>query len=125
MNTVTGKQSGITLIGLIFTLALIGFVALIAFRLLPIYIEYFNIVTSMESLENEPEFALKSKQDILRLLNNRLDINDVEAIETKDIRINQEPGVTKVGVKYEVRKPMFYNIDVVVKFDKTVEVSTN
>lgn len=121
MKTIA-KQQGITLLGLVCVLGLIAFFVMIALKLVPIYIEYFNVVTSLESLKNEPELINKSPAEVLQLLNRRLDINDVDHVDHKNLRIKRYPGRTEVGVVYEIREPLMGNIDIVTKFDKSVQL---
>ncbi len=122
MNTIS-KQSGMSAIGLVFVLLLIGFFALVTLKLLPMYLENFSVATSLESLRNEPELGSKTGPEILQLLMKRLDINDVENVTAKNVAITRTAIGAVVNVKYEVRKDLLGNIDVVGKFDESVELS--
>ncbi|HLA75159.1 MAG TPA: DUF4845 domain-containing protein [Gammaproteobacteria bacterium] len=116
------RQRGITTIGLIIILGLIAFFTMITLKLFPIYIEYFQVVTSLESLQSEPDVTSKTKPEIVQLLIKRLDVNNVKSVEAKNIEIKQGPKATVIGINYEVREPLFWNLDVVAKFDKSIEV---
>lgn len=124
MNTVN-KQRGISTIGLVMVLLLIGFFTLIILKVGPMYLENFSVTTSLDSLKNEPELASKTGLEIQNLLMKRLDINDVENVNAKNIAITRPSTGVLVGVKYEVRKSLFGNIDVVGKFDESVELSSH
>ncbi|MEW6354395.1 MAG: DUF4845 domain-containing protein [Pseudomonadota bacterium] len=121
MQTVN-KQQGMSAIGAALLLVLIGFLTLLVLKIAPIYIEGFKVESSLESLKNQPEVAAKTGPEIEQLLLNRLDINDVDSVGPQHIEIKRlDRGVT-VSVKYEVRREMFGNVDVVVKFDRSVTV---
>jgi hypothetical protein len=122
MKTIN-KQGGMTAIGLVFVLLLIGFFTLITLKVGPMYLQNFSVVTSLESLKNEPEIASKSVNEILQLLLKRLDINDVDNVTAKDIAITRTSTGIAVNAKYETRKDLFGNIAVVGKFDERVELN--
>ena len=44
------KQDGMSGIGLLIIVLLIGFFALVTFRVVPMYLENFSVVTALESL---------------------------------------------------------------------------
>ncbi len=44
------RSRGITLIGFLFLLAVVGFFAYLAMRLVPMYVEYMGVVKSMEQV---------------------------------------------------------------------------
>lgn len=119
------KQSGITAIGMLIIIGLIAFFTLITLRLAPLYLENFKVVSSLESLKNEPELAVKPGPEIVQLLMKRLDINDVDNVGPQNIEVRRLPNGVIVAVKYEVRKEMVGNIDIVGKFDKSVKVTTD
>ena len=119
------SQRGMTAIGWMFVLGLIGFFALLAMRMIPNYLEFSTIMASLESIENEPGLASKTPQDIRSLLSKRFDINAVTSITAKDVSIQNLGNAYVVGVNYEVREAVFGNVDVVMSFVKEVEVSRN
>ena len=58
------KVEGITLIGFVVLLAVLGFFAYLAMRLVPMYVEYFGVLKSMEQLRQEPGAAQMSLPEI-------------------------------------------------------------
>lgn len=119
------KQQGVTGIGWLIILGLIAFFVFIGLRLFPIYIEKFSVVSSLESLKNEPQVTKKSKAEILRLITNRFQINDVKNATRKDITITQRAGVLTVSVKYDVKTKLFGPLSLIAEFDESVEVIGN
>lgn len=114
-------QRGMTLIGLIFVLAIFGFFVLLILKIGPIYLEHFKVVGSLKSLQETPELAKKSRREIRSLLEKRLDINMVENVAPEDIVVRKEGGVVTVEVSYEVEKPVLGNLSVVAYFDDRIE----
>jgi len=116
------RQNGMTAIGWLIVLALIGFFVLLTLRMLPSYLEYYKVVSTLDSLEHET--GLATPADIKRLLERRFDISYVETIQPKDVGIKPVGPDFKVIADYESRKHLFANVDVVMSFYKEVLVRT-
>ena len=119
------KQQGVTGIGWLIILGLIAFFVLIGLRLFPIYVEKFSVVSSIESLKNEPHVTRKTKAEIMSLITNRFQINDVKNVTRKDITISKRGGILNVTVKYEVKTKLFGELSLIAEFDESVEVIGN
>jgi hypothetical protein len=100
------RQKGVTAIGWLIILGLIGFFTLLTLKMAPAYMEYYKVVSSLESLEEEP--GLQTPADIRRLLNRRFNISYVESIN-----------------EHESREHLFGNVYVVMAFNKQVQVRRN
>ena len=114
------KQKGVTAIGWLIILGLIGFFTLLTLKMVPAYMEYYKVVSSLESLEEES--GLHTPADIRRLLNRRFNISYVETINERDVKITSAGPVYKVTAKYESREHLFGNVYVVMEFYKQVKV---
>ena len=119
------RQQGVTGIGWLIILGMIAFFVLIGLRLFPVYSENFNVISSLKSLEKEPQVTRKSKADILRLIMNRFQINDVKNAGRKNIKISKRGGVLTVSVKYDVKTKLFGDLSLIAEFDESVEVIGN
>jgi hypothetical protein len=114
------RQKGMTAIGWLIVLGLIGFFTLLTLKMSPSYMEYYKIVSTLESLENES--GIQSPADIRRLLNRRFNISYVETINEKDVKITTAGPLFRVTAKYESRVHLFGNVYVVMAFNKQVQV---
>ncbi len=117
-------QQGLTLIGFIFVLILLGGVAYIAMRLIPMYSEYFSVVKAIKGVAGEPGILTMEDRKIRDLLSRRFDISYVDSIQPKDVKIVRTQGSVKLSVDYEVRKLVAYNIDLIGHFQKTAGAGT-
>jgi hypothetical protein len=115
-------QRGMTAIGWLLVLGLIAFCTLITLRLVPMYLEYAKVVSTLESLENEPGISQMGKPEIVKIIGRRFDVNDVRKVDPRTVQISKERGQLLVGFKYERREHLVGNIDIVGVFDKTIEV---
>lgn len=116
------KQRGMSAVGWLLVLGLIGFFSLIGLRLMPMYLEYFSVVSSMESLRNDSEIKSKAPSEIVQLLMRRLDVNNVRNVKPNHVKVTSKGGTLTVMVAYEVRTPLMGNLSAVATFDKTVEL---
>ncbi len=115
------RQRGITLLGLIMVLFLIGFAAFIGMKLLPVYQEYFSVVQGMKSVAAQPGIANRQGPEIKTMLMKRFYISYVESVKRQHIKVVRK-NVLTVQIQYEVRRSLLGNIDFVAKFDKTVDL---
>jgi hypothetical protein len=116
------RQNGMTAIGWLIVLALIGFFVLLTLRMLPSYLEYYKIVSSLDSLEKET--GLESPVAIRKLLERRFDISYVDVIQPGDVIIKPVGPNFRVIADYEARKHIFANVDVIMSFYKEVLVKS-
>jgi hypothetical protein len=114
------RQDGLTLISILLIVVLLGTGVLFTFRLVPIYIEHFGVVSSLKSMEEEPGMHAKSQGELLEMLRHRLEINDVTRVTKENIFIKRQQQDTRVQVAYEVQIPVVSNISLLVTFDNSV-----
>lgn len=127
MNEIRRVQSGITLIGFLIVLIVLGFFAFLFMKLYPAYYEYYNVVTAMEAIKKEPAVARWSPADILKSLDKRMYINyvDEKFVNKRSFQLKKISGGYTLTVKYERREPVIYNLDYVAKFERTVQLGSN
>ena len=117
------RQRGVTLLGFLVILAVVGFFAFIVMRLFPVYSEYYSVVQGMKQVQQEPGIATKSVEQIKESLNRKLYISYVTSVKSNNVRILRQGGGTQLNVKYEVRGPLLYNLEYIATFDKTVNLT--
>lgn len=115
-----GKQRGITLIGFVMMLAVAGIFFFVGFKLFPVYAEYYSAVTDLKAACQESDAPGATLMQMRGKLDRRFNISYVDSINTgKDLKIIREGDMKLLNIKYEVRKPLIYNLDFVAKFDVT------
>lgn len=115
---------GITLIGFLIVMVVVGFFAYAAMRLIPVYTEYFGVVKALEQVRSEGG-AQRSIQELRRSLNIKFDTQYVDTahVPASAISISRQSGAVALRVAYERRVPFLYNIDLLVSFDKSVDLA--
>ena len=117
-------QRGMTLIGFIIVLAVVGIFAYVAMKLVPMYSEYYAVKSALKGLQAEPGIANRDPAKIQDLFFRRLYISYAENVKAENVKIERIDGGWTMSVDYEVRKPLMGNLDVVGKFS-TSERLTN
>ena len=115
------KQKGMTGISIMALLVVIGFVSIAILRILPIYFDSFKVVDVVSNLANERGLGEKQNSEISKMILTRLSVNMVSDVDKDQIFIERKKNMIFIDVEYEVRKPMFGNLDVVISFKKSVE----
>ena len=116
-------QGGMTLIGFVIVLGVIGFFAYIAMRLVPMYSEYYAVKQALKGLEAEPGIANRDPAKIQDLFFRRLYISYAENVKPANVEIERVESGWEMHVAYEVRKPLVGNLDVVGKFEASEDLT--
>ncbi len=112
-------QSGITLIGFVVVLAVVGLFAYVGMKLFPMYSEFFAVKSALKGLANEPGIGSQDPAKIRSLFFRRLYISYAENVKEENVKMQRTDDGWRMEVNYEVRKPMISNLDVVGKFNAT------
>lgn len=117
------RQQGITILGFVGVLAVLGCALFIAAQLFPLYLEFHGVKSALKSMAEEgaatDKDPLQIKKDLLR----RLDVNYSESVEAEDITVTRVDNGWEVAVDYQAEKHMVGNIDVVVSFATTQDLT--
>lgn len=117
------KPRGITLMSFLIVLVVVGFFALVVMKLFPMYSEYYSLKGVMEEYAAQPNSAANSPTQMHNDLNRRFGIAYIDSVQKEHIKVTRTGGVSQLNIAYEVRVPLFANLDVVGKFDNTVNLS--
>lgn len=112
-------QRGITLLGFIIVLAVVGFLAYVGMKLFPMYSEYYSVKAALKGLANESGVAASDPARIQDLFFRRLYISYSENVKPQNVKIRRADNGWLIDVQYEVRRPLIGNLDVVGKFHAT------
>lgn len=125
------RQNGITLIGFMIVVALISFFAVVAMKLFPLYNESFGVTQSLQSVANQPGAAEKSARELQMAFLRNAQINGLRRFNERNITEFMEISRPARGqprtvtFKYEGRNDLFGNLDVVLVYEKSVELRAN
>ena len=114
------RQQGMTLMSFVMVLVVVGFFALVVMKLFPMYSEYNNLKGVMDDLAANPASANMTPTQVWADLERRFNIAYVDSVKRENVTVSRAGRVTTLQIKYEVRKPLFGNLDVVGNFDRSV-----
>jgi hypothetical protein len=110
-----GKQRGVSLTGLIITLAVLGFLAVMAAKLLPAYIEYFAVKKMFSAMDQAGDIK-GTVRDIRRSFDTRNAIEDVKSVHGDDLEITKEGGETVITATWSAKVPLVSNVSACLDF---------
>jgi hypothetical protein len=114
------KQRGITLSGTIFWLAILGFVGIMAAKLLPAYLEYFSVKKIFATLE-QGGHTKGSVRDIRFNYEKLNAVEDVKSVRGDDLEITKQGGEAVISATWSVKVPMVGNVSACLDFFVTTE----
>jgi Tfp pilus assembly major pilin PilA len=125
-GTMKSRQSGITLIGFLVVLVVVGFFGFMAMKLIPAYTEFMGVNKAMNDIASG-SLEGRSLDDVRRDLMKKMDFQYVDdsTIKPKDITIKREGNAAHLSVAYDKRIPFMYNIDFLLHFEKSVALQGN
>ncbi|MEN0043224.1 MAG: DUF4845 domain-containing protein [Pseudomonadota bacterium] len=122
MQTNLTRQAGMTTLGLLILLVFIGIFLYAGVRLVPVYLEDLKIAGTFKSLEQEFSGGANSKAAIQRSIGKRFDVESVNVIASKDIKIRKTGRGYDVSIDYTNKQPFLFNIYFAVDFSHQVSL---
>lgn len=112
------KQSGISLMNLIVGLGVLGFLGVMAAKMMPAYVEYFAVKKMFAAMEQAGDLK-GSVRDIRYSFEKRNAIEDVKSVRGEDLEVTKEGGEAVVTANWSVRVPMVGNANACLDFTVT------
>jgi DNA-dependent RNA polymerase auxiliary subunit epsilon len=118
------RQQGMTFLGILVLVIVVGAWVYAGIRLVPKYLEYMRVAATLEKVRDEYDSNPGTTEFMLRkAVERHFDIEMVEIISSNDIQIKKEGGTFTMRAAYDDTVPLVSNISFLVEFDKTVEVA--
>jgi hypothetical protein len=118
------RQRGMTFIGILVLVVVVGSWVYAGIRLTPKYLEYMRIAATLEKVRDEFDANPGSTEFMLRkAIERHFDIEMVEVISANDIEISKDGGAFNMRASYEDTVPLAGNVSFLLDFDKSVVVN--
>lgn len=101
----TSHQKGMTTIGLIIVIAIFGSIVLTGFKIMPMYMEYFQIKTVLETVAENKDVDIKSPRAMWEAVSKGLRVNQIRSINRENLSFDRADNQTTITIDYETRKP--------------------
>jgi len=116
------RQQGMTFIGLLCVLAMAGVIVYALIRLVPVYLTYMQVARAMDATATELKSDNPDPVAMRRALDKHWEIEDISAVDVKDIEIVKGDNGVEMHVAYDEAVPYIANVSLSVHFEKTVKV---
>jgi hypothetical protein len=116
------RQRGMTFLGLVTILAILGAGLYAGIRLVPVYLDYMKVARALDQVRDEHSAIDTNPQLIRRSLERRWDVEDIKGIGWKEVEIKKSNEGYDMRAAYEVEQPFVANVYLLAKFDKSVVV---
>ena len=118
------RQRGMTMLGILVIVVVVGAWVYAGIRMTPKYLEYMRVASTLEQVGDEYDSNPGTTEFMLRkAIERRFDIEMVEVITSNDIEIRKEGGVFTMRAAYDDTVPLAANVSFLLEFDKSVEVN--
>lgn len=113
------QQKGVTLSGLLMWSVILIMIVVLGMKLTPVFLEYVAIQKSFAAIVNDSTLKNASPSEIRLSFNKRANINDIDVISGRDIKISKEKGRLILQADYSVTIPFFANVSILIDFNPT------
>jgi hypothetical protein len=113
------KQRGLSLMGFLFWGILIAFFAVIGFRVVPVYIEYFTVKKIMQNVLRDSDG--NNAMQIRNSFDLKTTADYVDSVHGKDLEISKEGGHVYLTATWAKKISLFGNVSLVLDFDASVQ----
>lgn len=108
-------QRGWTFTGLLSVLVVAGIFLSVAFKLAPAYSDFYTLKDILEATVADRNQLSQPNHELKLNLGKKMRINNLELPENF-VEIERDKGTVHFDVSYEIRTPLFYNVDAVMTF---------
>ncbi len=122
MMKIMKPQQGISAIGFLFVVFTIILIGSLAIKIIPTYIDNITLSSVLESVAEEHKGQKVVLADIRASLRKKMSMNNISSVAAENITLEKNDGKTNILITYEVKKPLFTNISIVMHFEEMQEV---
>jgi hypothetical protein len=108
------RQRGLSFLGFLVMGAVVVFLGLLAFRLVPLYVEYFTIKKVMN--QTVAGAGERSPHELRRDFDLKASADYVTSIRGSDLDITKEGGQIVISAAYSAKVPLGGNLSLLVEF---------
>lgn len=113
------QQRGVTFVGMIFIAGLIVIGAILGLKLVPAYIEYATIKSTLRELARSPDARSGSPRDLQVAFNKRAQIDDIRVVTGDDIEVSKEGDQVILTAAFSTKVQLFGNLSACIDFVAT------
>ena len=119
------RQQGLTGISILIIVIFLVFVASLALKVAPVYVDDMAIQSVVESFHNKADMRGIRKKEVLRKFQKRLKINNVTSLDMKYVSLKKKDSDYLLVVDYEPRGELIGNLEFIVHFHHEAKFAAN
>lgn len=113
------RQRGITLTGMILTSIVVILILLFAFKIIPVYVEYFAIEKQFKNMAADARLRGANRGTIANVWAARAAVDDLRSMNPELIEVTRDGENLIVSAEYSVKVPLFRNVAACFDFKPT------
>lgn len=113
-------QRGISFIGFIVILAVVGFFLFLGMRIGPTYMEYLTIRNAVDKVARDA--SSPEPGAIREAVRKQMQIDYSANFRPEFVTVRRETTGATLVLNYEIRKPLLYNLDFVARFEHSAPI---
>ena len=115
------SQAGITLTGMLLTSIVLILLLLLAFKVVPVYVEYYAIQKNFKALATDPSLRGASRRQVMAAFAARAAVEDIRSVGPDNIQVTKSGEGIVVSAEYEKRVHLFHNVSACFDFKPSSE----
>lgn len=109
------RERGLSMLGFLFVAAVVIVIALVGFRMVPAYIEYYSVQKALQGALSDTNDL--SAVAIRRAVERRLGADYIDSVSASDVQVAKTGNEITASVEWEKRLPLVYNVSLVLDFN--------
>jgi hypothetical protein len=114
------RESGLSLWLFLFVTAVLFVIAVIGFRVLPAYIEYFSVRSALVQSMSEAQDP-SNAAEVRRIFQRRVDAGYIESVDGRDIDLRKDRNNYVATIAWSRRLPLVANVSLLIDFETKAE----
>lgn len=104
------------------TIAICGILAVLGIQMIPVYIQNHAVKKIAQEVASDSELQNGPKREVMKRITQLFNNNDIRSLDPKEVVTvdRDNTGEWVVGVKYEERRKLVYNLEIVAAFDDQI-----
>jgi len=117
------KQQGMTTLGMIIAVAVMGLIVYAGIRLTPVYLEAMKIEGVLNSVATELAGNNATIQEIRSAIGKRVDVEMISQVKERDFKVAKRGAGYQVSIEYVHTVPYLANVSFAVDFQMSKEIA--
>ena len=109
------RERGLSMMGFLFVAAVVLVSALIAFRVVPAYIEYFSVQKALQGALNDSTDLTRA--DVRRRVERRIGAEYIDSVHAGEVEVTKSNNITTASVSWQNKLHLVGNVSLLLEFE--------